>query len=325
MPIQRKLAYITVVYWIMLLYVIAALVWWFIALNQQSSEMAALRVAQVASNDPAYQEKMNEALAFKKRKNAQYTGEGLIFLLVIMVGAVFVYRATRKQLQLVRQQQNFLMAVTHELKTPISVTKLNLETLQFRKLDESKQKKLIQSAIFETERLNDLTNNILLASRIDGGETVDFSQNVALDKLVSDVVRQFESRYPERKISLTHEGHFLIAGDELLLRILLSNLLDNALKYTPPGSMVEVKLGGAGKYVTMEVADTGTGIGDEEKKKVFEKFYRVGGEETRSTKGTGLGLYLCRKIATAHKGSIQLLDNKPQGAVFLVKLPVWNG
>ncbi|MCU0388810.1 MAG: HAMP domain-containing histidine kinase [Chitinophagaceae bacterium] len=325
MPIQRKLAYITVVYWIMLLYVIAALVWWFIALNQQSSEMAALRVAQVASNDPAYQEKMNEALAFKKRKNAQYTGEGLIFLLVIMVGAVFVYRATRKQLQLVRQQQNFLMAVTHELKTPISVTKLNLETLQFRKLDESKQKKLIQSAIFETERLNDLTNNILLASRIDGGETVDFSQNVALDKLVSDVVRQFESRYPERKISLTHEGHFLIAGDELLLRILLSNLLDNALKYTPPGSMVEVKLGGAGKYVTMEVSDTGTGISDEEKKKVFEKFYRVGGEETRSTKGTGLGLYLCRKIATAHKGSIQLLDNKPQGAVFLVKLPVWNG
>ena len=317
---QKRLAFITVVYWILLLYIIAALVWWFIALNRQSAEMAAFRIAQLSDDDPAYEQKKQEALNFKKRKNAQYTGEGTIFFLLIIVGAVFVYRATRKQLQLVRQQQNFMMAVTHELKTPIAVTKLNLETLQLRKLDEERQKSLLQTAIVETERLNDLANNILLASRMDGGETVDFSQQVDLHKQASDMVRQFMVRYPGRSVQLKETGKYKVAGDELLLRILISNLLDNAIKYTPRNATVTVDIRQEGQYTVMEVADAGPGIADEEKRKVFEKFYRSGNEETRSAKGTGLGLYLCRKIANAHKGSITIFDNEPHGAIFSVKL-----
>jgi signal transduction histidine kinase len=317
---QKKLTYITVVYWVLLLYIIAALVWWFIALNRQSAEMAAFRIAQLSPEDPAYEQKKQEALSFKNRKNTQYIGEGSIFFLLIVVGAVFVYRATRKQLQLVRQQQNFMMAVTHELKTPIAVTRLNLETLQRRKLDEEKQKMLLQTAIIETERLNDLANNILLASRMDGGESVDFSQQVELNKQAADIIRQFAFRYPGRKIELIESGTFHVAGDELLLRILISNLLDNAIKYTPVDAGIKVDIRKSDKHVLLEVADLGPGIADGEKEKVFEKFYRVGNEETRSAKGTGLGLFLCRKIAKAHKGSITIFDNQPQGAVFSVKL-----
>ncbi|WP_457848411.1 histidine kinase dimerization/phospho-acceptor domain-containing protein, partial [Staphylococcus aureus] len=85
----------------------------------------------------------------KKRKTAQYVGEGVTFLALIIIGAVFVFRATRRQLKLSQQQQNFMMAVTHELKTPIAITQLNLETLQKRKLEEDKQQKLISNTLQE--------------------------------------------------------------------------------------------------------------------------------------------------------------------------------
>jgi signal transduction histidine kinase len=323
MPQQKKLTLITVVYWVLLLYIIAALIWWFIALNRQSAEMASFRISQLSPTDPLYELKKAEALSFRSRKNAQYIGEGATFFLLIVVGAVFVYRATRKQLQLVRQQQNFMMAVTHELKTPIAVTKLNLETLQRRKLDEEKQKMLLQTAINETERLNDLTNNVLLASRMDGGESVDFSQEVNVHKQILDILRQLSFRYPNRKITCDCKEHedYKVGGDELLIRILFANLLDNAMKYTPDGAEVSVTVKKSGKFLVAEVADNGPGIPDAEKAKIFEKFYRIGNEETRSAKGTGLGLYLCRKIAIAHKGSIGIFDNMPKGSVFSVKLP----
>jgi K+-sensing histidine kinase KdpD len=102
----------------------------------------------------------------KNERPGKYIGEGVTFLLVILVGAVFVYRATKKQILLSQQEQNFMMAVTHELKTPIAVTKLNLETLQKHKkdLDETKQQKLIINSLHEADRLNALTNNILVCS-----------------------------------------------------------------------------------------------------------------------------------------------------------------
>lgn len=318
---QKKLTYITVVYWVMLLYTMAALVWWFIALQRQAAEMAELRMAQLSPDDPSYERRMREEIAFKTRKNAQYIGEGLIFFLVIVVGAVFVYRATRKQLQLVKQQQNFMMAVTHELKTPIAVTRLNLETLQRRRLDEERQKMLLQTAIIETERLNDLANNILLASRMDGGESVDFSERVDLCRHASDLVRQFAVRYPGRKIEWMQTDACMVGGDELLLRILISNLLDNAVTYTPENCPITVSVKRSGSNAILEVADTGAGIADGEKTKIFDKFYRMGNEETRSAKGTGLGLFLCRKIVLAHKGSIDVRDNQPHGCVFIVQIP----
>ena len=99
-----------------------------------------------------------------KKNKTKYIGEGSIFLLVICVGAAFVYRSVRRQFYVQQQQQNFMMAVTHELKTPISVVKLNLETMQKYSLDAEKQKKLMGVMLKETSRLNFLTNNILVAS-----------------------------------------------------------------------------------------------------------------------------------------------------------------
>ena len=148
-----KLAVVTFVYWFLLLYMIAALAWWFIALEKQNSIMTAIRVSELLKDDPLYLSKLANIQEMSSRKTAQYIGEGITFLALILVGAVYVYRATRRQLKFSSQQQNFMMAITHELKTPISVARLNLETLKKYTLDPEKQKKLILNALDETARL----------------------------------------------------------------------------------------------------------------------------------------------------------------------------
>src|SRR5690242_3556212 len=153
---KHRLAFITLVYWFLLIYIVAALVWWFIALNNQNRQMTSYKLEQLNQSDSSFERNLLLVSDEQKRKTAQYIGEGVTFLLVILVGAVFVYRATKKQILLSQQEQNFMMAVTHELKTPIAVTKLNLETLQKHKqdLDENKQQKLIINSLEETDRLN---------------------------------------------------------------------------------------------------------------------------------------------------------------------------
>lgn len=110
---KQRLAFITLVYWFLLIYIIAALVWWFISLEKQNDLMYSYRLTELNKDDPSYSQKISQLDEDRKRKTAQYVGEGSTFLLLILLGAVFVYRATRKQIKLSQQQQNFMMAVTH--------------------------------------------------------------------------------------------------------------------------------------------------------------------------------------------------------------------
>ena len=160
----KRLVTITVVYWFVLLYIIVALVYWFISLEQQNRRMSDLLLNELKRNDPGYNKKAEQILNSKKRKTTQYISEGATFLILILIGAVFVYRATRRRIKLSLQQQNFMMTVTHELKTPIAVARLNLETLQKRRFDEQQQQKLISITLQEVSRITTLCNNSLLAS-----------------------------------------------------------------------------------------------------------------------------------------------------------------
>lgn len=313
---KRRLAFITITYWVMLLYVLAALVWWFISLERQNNEMTRLRLMQKTPDDPAYSELVSSSLDAQRRKHAQYVGEGSIFMLLIVVGAVFVYRATRRQLRLTQQQQNFMMAITHELKTPIAVTRLNIETLRKFKLDEARQDRLLASSLQETDRLNDLCNNILLASRLEGGNYEFHYEHLLLNEEAAACVQQFQSRYPQRIIELKSEGDVPIHGEPLLVRMLLNNLIENALKYSPVDQPIIIATGMHHNEAWLSVTDFGPGIPDPEKKKIFDKFYRMGNENTRSSKGTGLGLFLCKRIMKRHRGQVTVADNKPNGSVF---------
>ena len=134
------------------------------------------------------------------------------------------------------------MAVTHELKTPISVARLNLETMQKYSLDPEKQKKLIRTTLEETSRLNFLTNNILIASQLEGGGYQFSKEELDLSDLLKDCIQDFRNRFPERIFSEQIETDADVKGDPLLLQILINNLLENAIKYSPKETPVSAVL-----------------------------------------------------------------------------------
>lgn len=312
---KSKLRLVTVVYWFLLLYIIAALIWWFVALERQNRQITDIRIeAAEKQHDTAA---MLDAIADGNRKTAQYIGEGVTFLALILVGAVFVYRAVRRQIRLAAQQQNFMMAITHELKTPIAVTKLNLETLQKRKLDETKQQKLISNTLQEAGRLDNLCNNILLASRLEGDDALTMTAHeVNLSEVAINCMQEAREHYSSRVIESDIEDGVYIYADELMMQLLINNLLDNAIKYSPKDQPVSLQLVQNHGKAQLMVRDLGKGIADADKKRIFEKFYRSGDENTRTTKGTGLGLYLCSKIVKHFGGNITVTNNSPQGAIF---------
>lgn len=320
--IKRKFQLVTVVYWVLLTYIIAALVWWFFSLYTQNEEMYELRLHQlhttITAASPDFENELAKIEDQRKRNITKYIGEGGTFLLLILVGAVYIYRSVRRQFRAQMQQQNFVMAVTHELKTPISVSQLNLETLQRYKLDDEKKEKLVSMTLQETLRLQNLINNILISSQLEGHSYHSSKEELNLSDLVTAVASQFMARYADRGVDLQIQKDIDINGDPLLLKLLVSNLLENAHKYSPKNKLITLGLKEDG-VIQLSVKDEGCGIRNEEKKNVFSKFYRIGNEQTRTTKGTGLGLYLCKKIARDHKGTISVTDNQPQGSIFTVK------
>ena len=315
---SKRLRFIFIIFWFLLAYILAALIWWFIALNNQNQQMTHYKLEQLkltGQKDPAEKFRILEE---EKRKTAQFAGEGSIFFLLIIAGAVFVFRAVRRQLSTSRQQQHFMMALTHELKTPIAVAKLNLETLQKRKLDEPQQQKLLQTTLQETNRLNDLCNNMLLSSQIEAGGYLVNQEETNWSQLIADGVQDFGIRYPQRNLLSSIKNNLFINGDRLLLQIVVNNLIENAIKYSPKEAPVSIMLRDDGNKIILSVKDEGKGIEEGEKEKIFTKFYRIGNGATKRAKGTGLGLYLTERIVHQHKGSIRVTNNHPTGAIFTV-------
>jgi len=295
---------------------VAAFIWWYVSLEKQNDQIASIQYSSIQSNDPSIIQKSKSIETYQLRKRKQFLGEALTFLFLFFVGAVYVYRSLLKQLRYSNQQQNFMMAVTHELKTPIAVTQLNVETLLKRELSVEQQKNLLHNALKETQRLDTLCNNILLASQLDLGEYQQNKQLVDFDVLISVAIKSFKERYPQRVFQSQIEQAIQVQGEPLLLQMLIHNLLDNAHKYAPIETPIEVVLTKKGARIILEVKDQGVGIPISEREKVFEKFYRVGAEFTRSTKGTGLGLFLCKKIAQFHQAQLTIKPNEPQGTIF---------
>jgi two-component system, OmpR family, sensor histidine kinase CiaH len=316
----KKIRYIFFIYWFLLAYIIAALVWWFIALNRQNQQATVIKLHQLQTNQPGYTAQLNKIVQFEKRKKAQYIGEGITFFLLIAAGAGVVFKMVRQQLKQSQQQQNFMMALTHELKTPIAVAKLNLETLQKRKLEEPQQQRLIQTTLQEANRLNTLCNNMLLSSQIEASGFRISSEEINFAALVYECVQDFTIRFPQRNITAAIPEEIFTHGDHLLLQMAVNNLIDNAIKYSAKDTLINITLLDNKNSVVLQVKDEGKGITTEEKKKLFTKFYRTGNTATKAAKGTGLGLYLTKKIAEEHNGNISMTDNIPSGCIFTLTL-----
>jgi len=314
----NKLKLVSLIYWFFLTYMIAAFIWWYVSLEKQNNEIAAIKFQSIQLSDPSLSVKTQAIQDFQLRKTKQFIGEGLTILLLFLLGTIYVYRSLMKQLRYADQQQNFMMAVTHELKTPIAISHLNIETLLKRELDSTQQLKLLEATLKETKRLDSLSTNILLTAQLDMGQYEANKQLVNLSALVKQTIKSFQERYPSRICNTLVDDALEIQGEPLLIQLLVNNLIDNAHKYAPVTEPIYIHLQSNQNSIRLIIKDQGPGIAANDKNKVFEKFYRVGAESTRTTKGSGLGLYLCKKIATFHNATIQLTSNTPTGSIFTV-------
>lgn len=313
----------TIAYTILFIYVILAIIWWGYALMEENDKLYELRKEHIELKKqirPNLDSETENLLALNElnTNKGQYWGEGLTFLGIILISSIFVYRAYYKQRKLGQMQRNFMMSVTHELKTPLAGVILNMQTLMRRKVDDDTQQKLIGTSEREARRLSDLCNNILIATQIEDGEKFLTDESCELGFTIKTVIEEYQERstreieleLPDEKISL--DGSFD------LWKLVFSNLIGNADKYSPNDKPIHVSLKQAGKKWVVAVADQGVGIADSDKKKIFDKFYRVGNENTRNTKGTGIGLYLVKKLVQAFNYDIRVNNNEPHGSIFEV-------
>lgn len=319
--------FFTSVHLLLLTYIIAIIIFWGLSLQRQNEHIYSQQVTILKAQVDSLKEPVrytNELASLKHKqamRTSQYIGEGTTFLIVILIGAVVVYTSFMRRIRLSKQQNNFMLAVTHELKSPIAAMKLNLQTLERHQLDEEKKQQLLQRCIKESNRLNDLCNNMLFASQLEGRQYKAVREEFDLSALADYVAGDYSGRYP-RKFIREIEPECKMTGDRVMLQMAINNILENAVKYTPEDKPITVRLSTRDNNAILQIADQGVGIADGEKKKIFNKFYRVGNEESRKSKGTGLGLYLTNKIILQHKGRITVKNNTPTGSIFEICLPL---
>lgn len=247
------------------------------------------------------------------------SGEGIVFMGVLLLGIFQIRKTFKREAELAQQQQNFLLSVTHELKSPIASTKLQLQTLQKHELNRDKQKEILANAINDTDRLNNLVENMLLAAKIENNVYLLHKENNNLSQFITEGMNQtIESFNYDQKVILNIEPNIFMDIDRTNFPSIILNLVENAIKYSPEDSTITISLKKQNQKIILSVADQGIGVSDKEKDTIFQRFYRSGNEETRKTKGTGLGLYIVEYLVKQHNGSITVKNNTPKGSVFEV-------
>jgi signal transduction histidine kinase len=302
------------VFYVLVSYVVLQFCWWFYLLFDLNNQIYDLRISL---SDFINHGVETELLLRKKlsQKHWMILGEGLVFILLLLLGIIQTRKSFRRETRVMRQQKNFLLSVTHELKSPIAAVKLYLQTLEKRDLERPKQIELLQKAIIESNRLDQLVENILVAAQIDNHVLLIQKEKSNLSEFIRNFINEFSDKY---SIALESEieNDIFLCFDSIAFRSILVNLLENAVKYSHSAPEISVKLWTKSNSIFVSVADQGIGIQDEEKLRVFEKFFRSGNEETRQSKGTGLGLYIVKYLVEHHQGSISIRSNTPKGSIF---------
>lgn len=292
------------VFYILVFYVIAQFTWWWYLIF-----------------------KLNHALVpdeeFYSRIVWMISGEGLVFLILLLFGIIAVRNAFKRQVKLAKREENFLLSVSHELKTPIASVQLFLQTLQkYDHLTDTEKQKIYSNALKEVNRLDSIVSNILTARQIESGESSLQKETIKLDEFITkrvDILKSTLAKNHTLKLNLKPTETLI---DKLSFESILTNLIENSVKYSNQGTTIQVDLTSNSSNFILTISDNGLGISDEEKKYIFNKFYRVQSDLTRNTKGTGLGLFIIKHLVNSHQGSIKLMDNNPKGLIVQISIPI---
>ena len=308
------------IFFVLVGYIVLQFLWWEILLVRQSNSIISLKQNLAALSSSDDQIILRDIAELHHKKTTQVymiVGEGTVFLLILLFGIYRVRKSVRKETELANQQSNFILSVSHELKTPIAATKLQLQTLLKHELDREKQKELLNNALNETSRLHKLVDNVLMANQIENNNLSIQKENLNLSDLVETTVKRYFSEQIEKNsINLHVEKNIEYIGDKELLASVIINLIENALKYSFESIYIEVILKTIHGKPILEIKDQGCGISDNEKEQVFQKFFRSGSETTRKTKGTGIGLFIVKSICDLHQINIKISNNQPKGSIF---------
>ena len=259
-------------------------------------------------------EQLSNSEDYIARRLTMIAGEGTVFIIIICLGAVYVIRSYYLEISLAKKEKNFALSVTHELKTPIASSKLFAQTLlQRQDLTKSQVITSLEKIVYEQNRLNELVEKILLVSTIDEMKNDMNLKPISFNSIINQVIGEDENSHI---INNNIPEDLIFNGDDFYLISLFQNLLDNAQKYSPDGSEINIYSENHPNKIILCVSDQGVGVADSEKSKIFDRFYRTEDEETRSSKGTGLGLFLVDQIVRMHGGKIICKNNTPKGSIF---------
>lgn len=292
-------------HYLLLGYVVLQFSWWAYLLYDLNVELYDLKVMSAPGSV------VDNELG---RKLWMILGEGSVFLSLLLFGAFYIRKYLLREQRLAHQERNFLLATTHELNSPLAAVKLNLQTLRRETLNEGQKEQMVTSGLSAVQRLEVLVSNILMASRIDAGKLQLMQEPVSVAGLLHKVSKQLQPLASEQgsQVNVQAIEDYMLQCDAAVMEIVLSNLVQNAIKYGQ-GSPIELGCVKKGDVCLLWVADEGAGVPPAERQRIFRKFYRIENEETRSQKGTGLGLYLVRELVTLHNGSIIVKENAPKG------------
>jgi two-component system sensor histidine kinase SenX3 len=224
-------------------------------------------------------------------------------------------------------RRDFVANVSHELKTPATSLKLLAESLEETLDEDPVQARLFAAQLKnETERLGNLITDLLDLARLESQEPTDYPTLVDVRGVLMAVLARMRRVARKKDITLQWKrfgkaAKYTVYGDETQLASMFTNLVENAVKYTPPGGRVEVVGGSEGSEIMISISDTGIGIPEGKIPRIFERFYRVDKARSKATGGTGLGLSIVRHVAQNHGGRVTVESTPNEGSTFTVSLP----
>ena len=310
-------------------YLILALTWWTLLLivknnDALNAKVELIKIVAYAQNPDITQEAFMQQANVVKLKS-DYTkqrnmiiGEAAVFIVLLFVGIFQINKSFDREVDAANQQRNFLLSITHELKSPLASIKLILQTFMKRTLPKEKKEDLLNSALTETNRLENLVNDLLLSAKLEKAFTPHF-EDIPVNMLIEHSVLTLGNSHPNATINLNMpKDDLMLSTDKEGLYTIIKNLIENGIKYNINKPEINIELKESPK-TSLIISDNGIGIPDNDKANVFKKFYRIGNEDTRKTKGTGLGLYIVKEFVRVLGATIEVEDNTPAGTKFIIE------
>jgi len=319
MQLQLKPRAAFLVFNFMLIFLMANAVWWFILMERVIDEK--IEMSQELGAAPEVIEHIYEQERSRRR---MVMLEGVVFFLVLLAGLWMIYRTLVKQRELRQQQENFMMAITHELKTPLASINLYVDSLLTPEIAEQEKQDILPKIKHDVYRLMRQVENVLEVARHHGLTEKSSYESFDLSQLLGQRLETLKKFYTNvnYRLKADIEESVRINGDRRSIGKAIDLILENSLVHNEGRDIeITVALSLNNNIISLNIGDNGCGVDKDELASIFDQFYRAGPELTRPSYGTGLGLYIAREIINSHGGTISVISDGPsKGIKFLVKL-----